>query len=217
LAGGLAAAVFQADMALPGMALRRPGFGHEVSLPSSPRRFLSSGIASRRLGASVCLLSRVAGVCRRGAKARGHALVDGGGVLAEPPRCLSGSFGQLVRPPDPGEALRASGSEAMRARPARPVLRSSVQVPCNHSCEAIAPVRLISVHRRRNLNGDSLMHTVDRGREWPYFDVSHCSTLQSGGSAVRPDAASGRTQRLRVTGGFRVPPKRGHNQQERGP
>jgi hypothetical protein len=44
-----------------------------------------------------------------------------------------------------------------RARPARPVLRSSVQVPCNHSCEAIAPVRLISVHRRRNLNGDSLM------------------------------------------------------------
>jgi hypothetical protein len=93
-------------------------------------------------------------------------------------------------------------------RPARPVLRSSVQVPCNHSCEAIAPVRLISVHRRRNLNGDSLMHTVDRGREWPYFDVSHCSTLQSGGSAVRPDAASGRTQRLRVTGGFRVPPKR---------
>jgi AAA domain len=42
-------------------------------------------------------------------------------------------------------------------------------------------------------------------------------TLQSGGSAVRPDAASGRTQRLRVTGGFRVPPKRGHNQQERGP
>jgi hypothetical protein len=104
-----------------------------------------------------------------------------------------------------------------RARPARPVLRSSVQVPCNHSCEAIAPVRLISVHRRRNLNGDSLMHTVDRGREWPYFDVSHCSTLQSGGSAVRPDAASGRTQRLRVTGGFRVPPKRGHNQQERGP
>jgi hypothetical protein len=102
-------------------------------------------------------------------------------------------------------------------RPARPVLRSSVQVPCNHSCEAIAPVRLISVHRRRNLNGDSLMHTVDRGREWPYFDVSHCSTLQSGGSAVRPDAASGRTQRLRVTGGFRVPPKRGHNQQERGP
>ena len=41
--------------------------------------------------------------------------------------------------------------------------------------------------RRRNLNGDSLMHTVDRGREWPYFfDVSHCSTLQSGGSAVRP-------------------------------
>jgi hypothetical protein len=104
-----------------------------------------------------------------------------------------------------------------RARPARPVLRSSVQVPCNHSCEAITPVRLISVHRRRNLNGDSLMHTVDRGREWPYFDVSHCSTLQSGGSAVRPDAASGRTQRLRVTGGFRVPPKRGHNQQERGP
>jgi hypothetical protein len=72
-----------------------------------------------------------------------------------------------------------------RARPARPVLRSSVQVPCNHSCEAIAPVRLISVHRRRNLNGDSLMHTVDRGREWPYFDVSHCSTVQSGGSAVR--------------------------------
>jgi len=89
-----------------------------------------------------------------------------------------------------------------RARPARPVLRSSVQVPCNHSCEAIAPVRLISVHRRRNLNGDSLMHTVDRGREWPYFDVSHCSTLQSGGSAVRPDAASGQTQRLRVTGGL---------------
>jgi hypothetical protein len=73
-----------------------------------------------------------------------------------------------------------------RARPARQVLRSSVQVPCDHSCEAIAPVRLISVHRRRNLNGDSLMHTVDRGREWPYFDVSHCSTLQSGGSAVRP-------------------------------
>ena len=104
-----------------------------------------------------------------------------------------------------------------RARPARSVLRSSVQVPCNHSCEAIAPVRLISVHRRRNLNGDSLMHTVDRGREWPYFDVSHCSALQSGGSAVRPDAASGRTQRLRVTGGFCVPPKRGHNQQETGP
>jgi hypothetical protein len=61
--------------------------------------------------------------------------------------------------PDPGEALRAAGSDA--TRPARPVLRSSVQVPCNHSCEAIAPVRLISVHRRRNLNGDSLMHTVD--------------------------------------------------------
>ena len=73
-----------------------------------------------------------------------------------------------------------------RARPARPVLRSSVQVPCNHSCEAIAPVRVISVHRGRNLNGNSLMHTVDRGREWPYFDVSHCSTLQSGGSAVSP-------------------------------
>jgi hypothetical protein len=34
LAGGQAAAVFQADMALPGLALRRPGFGHEVSLPS---------------------------------------------------------------------------------------------------------------------------------------------------------------------------------------
>jgi hypothetical protein len=48
-----------------------------------------------------------------------------------------------------------------RARPARSVLRSSVQVPCNHSCDAVAPVRLISVHRRRNLNGDSLMHTVD--------------------------------------------------------
>jgi hypothetical protein len=126
----------------------------------------------------------------------------------------------------PAEAVDAEAKELRfvrpaptlcRARPARPVLRSSVQVPCNHSCEAIAPVRLISVHRRRNLNGDSLMHTVDRGREWPYFDVSHCSTLQSGGSAVRPDAASGRTQRLRVTGGFRVPPKRGHNQQERGP
>jgi hypothetical protein len=68
-----------------------------------------------------------------------------------------------------------------RARPARPVL-GSIQVPCNHSCEAIAPVRLISVDRRRNLKGDSLMHTVDRRREWPYFDVSHCSTLQSGGS-----------------------------------
>jgi hypothetical protein len=83
-----------------------------------------------------------------------------------------------------------------RARPARPVLRSSVQVPCNHSCEAIAPVRLISVHRRRNLNGDSLMHTVDRGREWPYFDVSHCSTLQSGGSAVS------RTRRAAERNGF---------------
>ena len=89
--------------------------------------------------------------------------------------------------PDPGEALRAAGSPTLwRARPARPILRSSIQVPCNHSCEAIAPVRLISVDRRRNLKGDSLMHTVDRRREWPYFDVSHCSTLQSGGSAVRP-------------------------------
>ena len=67
---------------------------------------------------------------------------------------------------------------------------SSVQVPCNHSCETIAPVRLIGVHRRRNLNGDSLMRTVDRGREWPYFDVSHCSTIQSGGSAARLDATA---------------------------
>ena len=67
---------------------------------------------------------------------------------------------------------------------------SSVQVPCNHSCETIAPVRLIGVHRRRNLNGDSLMRTVDRGRERPYFDVSHCSTIQSGGSAARPDATA---------------------------
>ena len=119
----------------------------------------------------------------------------------------------------PGEGddhLGAAEYRSGRARPARPVLSSSVEVPCNHSCEAIAPVRLISIHCRRNLNGDSLMRTVDRGREWPYFDVSHCSTLQSGGSAVRPDAASGRTQQLRVTGGFRVPPKRGHNQQERG-
>ena len=72
----------------------------------------------------------------------------------------------------------------------RPTSGSSVQVPCNHSCEAIAPVRLISIHCRRNLNGDSLMRTVDRGREWPYFDVSHCSTLQSGGSAVRPDVTA---------------------------
>jgi hypothetical protein len=102
-----------------------------------------------------------------------------------------------------------------RVRPARPVLRSGVQVPSNHSCEAIAPVRLISVDRRRNLNGDSLMHTVDRGREWPYFDVSHCSTLQSGGSAVRPNAASGRTQRLRVVRVSRAAKTRPQSTRER--
>jgi len=105
----------------------------------------------------------------------------------------------------PGEGddhLGAAEYRSGRARPAPPVLCSSVQVPRNHNCEAIAPVRLISVHRRRNLNGDSLMHTIDRGREWPNCDVSRCSTLQSGGSAVRPYAASGRTQQLRVTGGF---------------
>jgi hypothetical protein len=67
------------------------------------------------------------------------------------------------RTPDGSAAMRfvPPAPTLSRARPARPVLHSSVQVPCNHSCEAVAPVRLISVHRRRNLNGDSLMHTVD--------------------------------------------------------
>ena len=50
----------------------------------------------------------------------------------------------------PGEGddhlLGAAEYRSGRARPARPVLSSSVEVPCNHSCEAIAPVRLISIH-----------------------------------------------------------------------
>ena len=129
--------------------------------------------------------------------------VDGGRTPSRPAYALLGTFphgntgacSSLSSNFYPAKVMITLGrpNTSLRSRvrrPARPVLRSSVQVPCNHSCKAIAPVRLISVHRRRNLNGDSLMHTVDRGRERPYFDGSHCSTLQSGGSAVRPDATA---------------------------
>src|SRR5689334_18740530 len=81
-------------------------------------------------------------------------------------------------------------------RPARPVLRSSVQVLCNHSCEAIAPVRLISIDRRRNLNGDSLMHTEIEGASGPILTLAIVLPSKWGGSEVGPAAASGRTQRL---------------------
>jgi hypothetical protein len=67
--------------------------------------------------------------------------------------------GSAAMHPTQGRRFVRRAPTLWRARPARPVLRSSVQVPCNHSCEAIAPVRLISVHSRRNLNGDSLMHS----------------------------------------------------------
>jgi hypothetical protein len=121
--------------------------------------------------------------------------------------------GSAAMPPTQERRFVRPAPTLWRARPARPVLRSSVQVPCNHSCEAIAPVRLISVHRRRNLNGDSLMHTVDRGREWPYFDVSHCSTSSRAGRRL------GRTRRAAERNGFgsRAGCARGHNQQSQGP
>jgi hypothetical protein len=83
-----------------------------------------------------------------------------------------------------------------RARPARPVLRSSVQMPCNHSCEAIAPVRLISVHRRRNLNGDSLMHTVDRGASGPVLTLAIVLPSSRAGRRL------GRTRRAAERNGF---------------
>jgi hypothetical protein len=49
------------------------------------------------------------------------------------------------------------------------------------------------------------------------LDMGNWSVLLGGGFAL----AAGRGERpnatASVTGGFRVPPKRGHNQQERGP